>query len=145
MRESLETRVPLLDHRVVELAWQMPATSRQRDQDSKWVLRQVAYRHIPRSILDRPKMGFAVPVDEWIRGPLRDWAEDLLSERSLRDDGFLDSKPIRHRWRQHLLGQRNWRDSLWSVLMWQDWTRVNCSRTWLVDGPNTRAGCSGNS
>ena len=124
MRVSLETRVPLLDHRVVELAWRMPAHLQSRDGNAKWLLKQVAFRHVPAALLERPKMGFGVPVDDWIRGPLRDWAEDLLSESALRSDGFLDPNPIRIRWRQHLRRQRNWRDSLWAVLMWQEWRRT---------------------
>jgi len=123
MAVSLETRVPLLDHRVVELAWCMPPHFKSRNGSAKWLLKQVAFRHVPPALLERPKMGFGVPVDEWIRGPLRDWAEDLLSESALRNDGLLDPRPIRLRWRQHLKRQRNWRDSLWTVLMWQAWRR----------------------
>jgi len=123
MAVSLETRVPLLDHRVVELAWCMPPHFKSRNGSAKWLLKQVAFRHVPPALLERPKMGFGVPVDEWIRGPLRDWAEDLLSESALRNEGLLDPKPIRLRWRQHLKRQRNWRDSLWTVLMWQAWRR----------------------
>ncbi len=118
---GLETRVPILDHRVVELVWQMPMAWKYRNRTSKWLLRQVAYRYVPATILDRPKMGFGVPVDEWIRGPLREWAEDLISESGLRDDGFLDPTPIRKRWQQHLQGHRNWRDSIWAILMWRAW------------------------
>ncbi len=123
MAVSLETRVPLLDHRVVELAWRMPPHLKSLNGSAKWLLKQVAFRHVPQALLERQKMGFGVPVDEWIRGPLRDWAEDLLSESALRNDGFLAPKPIRLRWRQHLKRQRSWRDSLWTVLMWQAWRR----------------------
>jgi asparagine synthase (glutamine-hydrolysing) len=123
MAVSLETRVPLLDRDVIELAWRMPARLKHRDGESKWLLRQLAYRHIPRALLDRPKMGFGVPVDSWLRGPLREWAEDLLSESSLRAVGHLDVRPVRNRWHQHLSGHRNWRDSIWTLLMWQAWRR----------------------
>jgi asparagine synthase (glutamine-hydrolysing) len=121
MAVGLETRVPILDHRVVELAWTMPSHFKHRDGIGKWLLKQVAYRHVPARLLDRPKMGFAVPVDEWIRGPLRDWAEALLSQTALEADGLLDPGPIRRRYQEHLGGIRNWRDSLWTVLMWQAW------------------------
>jgi asparagine synthase (glutamine-hydrolysing) len=125
MAVSLETRVPLLDHRVVELAWRMPYDLKVRDGRGKWLLRQVLYRHVPRKLIDRPKKGFGVPVDSWIRGPLRNWAEDLLSEEKLQETGFLNPRPIRARWKQHLEGKRNWRDSLWLVLMWQAWAACN--------------------
>ncbi len=121
MAVSLETRVPLLDHRVVELAWQLPTNLKAKDGVGKWILRQVLYRYAPKELIERPKMGFGVPVDAWIRGPLRDWAETLLNEKSLVAGGFLDPGPIRHRWKQHLDGHLNWRDSLWLVLMWQAW------------------------
>lgn len=123
MAVSLETRVPLLDHRVVELAWRVPYKMKVRHGQGKWLLRQVLYRHVPRALLERPKMGFGVPVDEWLRGPLRDWAEDLLNQDRLKAQGFLDPKPIRARWNQHLNGHHNWRDSLWLVLMWQTWLK----------------------
>jgi asparagine synthase (glutamine-hydrolysing) len=125
MAVSLETRVPLLDHRVVELAWRMPYFCKVRDGQSKWLLRQVLYRHVPQQIMDRPKMGFGVPVDAWLRGPLREWADDLLAPSRLNSEGYLDAKTITARWRAHLLGHYNWRDSLWVVLMWQAWLEHN--------------------
>ena len=125
MAVSLETRVPLLDHRVVELAWQLPYTMKVRNGQGKWLLRQVLYRHVPRTLIERPKMGFGIPVSQWLRGSLRDWAEDLLSESSLEAQSHLNPQPIRERWQQHIKGQHNWKDSLWLVLMWQSWLKEN--------------------
>lgn len=123
MATSLEARVPLLDHRVVEFAWRLPARFRVRDGVSKWLLRRVLYRHVPRELIERPKMGFGIPIGEWLRGPLRDWAEDLLGERHLLDQGLLDPTPIRQRWREHLSGDANWQYPLWAILMFQAWHR----------------------
>ena len=121
MAVSLETRVPLLDHRVVEFAWQIPLHFKLRDGQTKWLLRQVLYRHVPAHLIERPKQGFAVPLQAWLRGPLRDWAEALLDERRLRDDGFLVPGPIRDAWAALLAGDGHWAGALWNVLMWQAW------------------------
>jgi asparagine synthase (glutamine-hydrolysing) len=121
MAVGLETRVPLLDHRVFEFAWRLPMRYKIRNGVGKWLLRQVLYKHVPRNLVDRPKMGFAVPIASWLRGSLREWAEELLDEARLRREGFLNADPIRRKWTEHLAGKRNWQYHLWDVLMFQAW------------------------
>ncbi len=121
MGVSLETRVPFLDHRVVEAAWRLPLALKIRDGQGKWVLRQILYKYVPRELIERPKQGFGIPLGDWLRGPLREWAESLLDEARLEREGYLDPKPIRETWRQHLDGRTNGAPRLWGVLMFQAW------------------------
>ena len=121
MANSLETRVPLLDHRVVEFAWQLPMHQKIRNGTGKWALREVLYRHVPREMIERPKKGFSIPLAQWLRGPLRDWAEALLEETRLRREGYFHAAPIRKLWSDHQNGRRDNALRLWSVLMFQAW------------------------
>lgn len=121
MSVSLETRIPMLDHRVVEFALSLPLAHKWRDGQDKWVLRQLLYRHVPRAMMERPKMGFGVPMASWLRGPLREWADALLEPSAMRAEGFLDVAKVQRKWTQHRSGERDWQYHLWGILMFQAW------------------------
>jgi asparagine synthase (glutamine-hydrolysing) len=121
MSNSLETRAPFLDHRVVEHAFRLPLKYKVRDGQSKWILRQILYRHVPQKLIERPKMGFGIPVEDWLRTRLRPWAEELLSKERLEEHGFLDTQTITNKWTEHVSGKRNWISPIWTVLMFQAW------------------------
>jgi asparagine synthase (glutamine-hydrolysing) len=121
MAMSLEARVPLLDHTLIEFAWTLPIFAGTDAIGSKWPLRRVLLQYVPRSLIDRPKKGFGVPIDAWLRGPLREWAEDMLEESRLSREGYFSVAPIRQRWEEHLSGRHNWHYYLWDVLMFQTW------------------------
>ncbi len=125
MSNSLETRVPFLDHRVVEYAWTMPFHMKIRDNKGKWALRQILYKYVPSDIIDRPKTGFSIPLGEWLRGPLREWAEDLLDETKIIEQGFINHKNVRKTWELHLSGTHDYTARIWSVLMFQSWLDSN--------------------
>jgi asparagine synthase (glutamine-hydrolysing) len=120
MASSLETRAPLLNHNVLELAWQLPLHMKIRDGQGKWILRKILNKYVPQKLIDRPKQGFALPIDAWLRGPLREWADDLLEESRLINEGFFHPEPIRIAWEEHLKGN-NMHNKLWGILMFQAW------------------------
>jgi asparagine synthase (glutamine-hydrolysing) len=111
----------MLDHHVVEFAWSLPFAMRIRDGEGKWLLRRLVERHVPLELIDRPKMGFSVPLEDWLRGDLRDWAEGLLDEARLAREGFFNPRMVRERWLEHLSGARNWQHLIWIVLMFGAW------------------------
>nr|WP_322361915.1 asparagine synthase C-terminal domain-containing protein [Pseudomonas sp. Teo4] len=121
MANSLETRIPLLDHRVMEFAWALPLNMKIRSGTGKWILREVLYRHVPKTLIERPKKGFSIPLGEWLRGPLREWAEGLLGARLIEEQGYFKPEPIRLIWKQHLEGRGDRSRKLWSILMFQAW------------------------
>ena len=121
MFSSLETRIPLLDQNIVEFAWSLPFQTKFFNNETKWPLKQILYKYVPKKLIDRPKMGFSVPLGDWLRGPLRDWAEELISERRLKNDGYFDSLMVRKMWDEHLSKKYNWQHKLWNVLIFQSW------------------------
>jgi asparagine synthase (glutamine-hydrolysing) len=127
MGASLETRVPLLDHRLVQFAWGLPEHQRCRAGNSKWILREWLYRQVPRQLLARPKQGFEIPLASWLRGALRPWAEALLEESLIRSQGLFDVSAVRARWDEHQSGTRNWHYQLWGILMFQAWLQEHAS------------------
>jgi asparagine synthase (glutamine-hydrolysing) len=125
MAVSLEVRVPLLDHAVVQFAWRLPLSWKIRGRTQKWILRQVLARHVPAALFERPKTGFGVPVGQWLRGPLKDWADDLLDEQTLESDGIFDPRVVTATWNAHQAGRGNHEHQLWAVLMFQSWWKSN--------------------
>ncbi|NNE38129.1 MAG: asparagine synthase (glutamine-hydrolyzing), partial [Gammaproteobacteria bacterium] len=121
MAVSLETRVPILDHRVVEMAWQLPLSMKYRHGQGKWVLRQILNQYLPEELINRTKMGFSVPLASWLRGPLREWSEALIEKSRLDSEGYLNSTIVHEKWQQHQRGERNWQNQIWNVLMFQAW------------------------
>ncbi|OHU90676.1 MULTISPECIES: asparagine synthase (glutamine-hydrolyzing) [Pseudoalteromonas] len=121
MAVSLETRVPFLDHHLIEHAWQIPMNQKIRNGKGKWVLREVLYRHVPKKLIERPKMGFGIPLEDWLRGPLKPWAEELLARERLLKEKIFCPQQIAKKWEEHQSGKRNWSYHLWTVLMFQAW------------------------
>jgi asparagine synthase (glutamine-hydrolysing) len=124
MGVSLETRAPFLDHRLFEFLWSLPLEYRIGPRGGKQILRDILDRYVPRNLVERPKSGFALPIHDWLRGPLRDWSESLLDEARLRREGYFDSGRVRQAWSEHLSGRRNRQYELWSILMFQSWQEV---------------------
>lgn len=133
MGAGLETRTPFLDHRVVEFAWTLPLNLKMTNRSGKWLLREVLNRYVPKALVERPKMGFGVPLDGWLRGPLRDWAEALLNPQRISAEGYLIAAPIRQKWLEHLSGVRNWQYHLWDVLMVQAWLEQERASSWAIN------------
>jgi asparagine synthase (glutamine-hydrolysing) len=121
MGTSLETRVPFLDHRVAEIAWQIPTNMKIKNGQGKWPLREILYKRVPQELIERPKAGFGIPLDDWLRGPMKTWAEKLIDIDRLSNEGFLNPEIVHEIWNQHIEGKRNWSFRLWSILMFQSW------------------------
>jgi asparagine synthase (glutamine-hydrolysing) len=123
MAVGLEVRVPFLDHRLVEFAWRLPLSTKIRNRQGKWILRQMLYDFVPKSLVERPKMGFSIPFGAWLRGRLRGWGESLLDEKQMKADGLLNVAAVRSAWIRHIKGQGDWSYPLWGVLMFQAWKK----------------------
>lgn len=125
MSSSLESRMPFLDHKLIEYVWKIPHSLKFRNGKGKWILKQILNQYVPKNLTERPKMGFEIPISSWLRGPLRDWAENLLNKRRLQQEGYFDPELIRDKWAQHLSGDKNWQNDLWNILMFQAWVDKN--------------------
>lgn len=123
MANSLETRVPLLDHRIVEFSLSLSSNLKTRSGHEKWILRELLYKHVPRKLVDRPKMGFSMPLGQWLKGPLKDWTEDLINPAAIKDYGIFNPEPIYKKWKEHVGGKAQWDSQLWPILMFQAWIR----------------------
>ena len=125
MASSLEARVPFLDHKLIEYVWKIPHALKFRDGNGKWILKQILNKYVPKNLTERPKKGFGIPIGFWLRGPLKDWAENLLNEKKLSQEGYFNTKLIRDKWKEHLSNKNNWQYDLWNVLMFQAWIDSN--------------------
>jgi asparagine synthase (glutamine-hydrolysing) len=125
MAVSLETRIPFLDHRVVEFAWNLPMGLKIKNGQGKWILRQILDQYVPKALIERPKAGFGIPLGAWLRGPLRAWAQNLIDPQRIEAEGYFYSTPITKIWQEHLSGQRDWAGRLWTILMFQAWLEGN--------------------
>ena len=125
MASSLETRVPFLDHKLIEHVFKIPHSLKYRNGNGKWILKRILNQYVPKSLTQRPKMGFEIPIGSWLRGPLRDWAENLLNEKRLNQENFFNTKFVRAKWLDHLDGKKNWQHDLWDILMFQVWLEKN--------------------
>jgi asparagine synthase (glutamine-hydrolysing) len=121
MGNSLETRVPFLDHKIVELAWRMPLEMKINHSKGKSILRNILYKHVPKQLIERPKAGFSIPLGEWLKGPLKEWAEVLLESSRIEKEGYLNSNYVNQLWVEHLTGKRDGTFKIWSILMFQSW------------------------
>ena len=125
MASSLETRIPFLDHKLVEYVLKIPHSLKFRNGQGKWILKRILNQYIPKNLTERPKKGFEIPLGSWLRGPLRDWAENLLNEKRLNEENYFYLKLIREKWSEHLSGRKNWQHDLWDILMFQAWVETN--------------------
>jgi asparagine synthase (glutamine-hydrolysing) len=125
MATSLETRIPFLDHNLVEMAWRLPLNMKIRNGQSKWILRQILNKYVPSELINRPKMGFGVPIDIWLRGPLKEWGSELLDYTRIKNEGYFNPEIVTNKWNEHQSGKRNWQHQIWSLLMFQSWLDNN--------------------